>query len=250
MHIGLIAQGGAGWAGGAEYIRNLARAVRASGSSARLTLICGEAQQPEWSPHVAHFDELIAVPVRKSRGFLDRLRKPNRAFAQALEARHFDFLYPFTYDNQYNVGVTLPLGNLGCRWAAWVPDFQHRYLPHLFSGKEIARRDRGIAAVVGETRHVVLSSESAAADFRGFYPESAAKADVLRFATYPEADWYESFTGEELGWLPPRYFAICNQFWQHKNHTVVFRALEILAARGIRPVVVCTGALMDFRQPE
>jgi glycosyltransferase involved in cell wall biosynthesis len=131
-----------------------------------------------------------------------------------------------------------------------VPDFQHRYLPGLFAAKEIAKRDRGIAAVVEDARQVVFSSESAATDFRGFYPASAQKADVLRFATFPEADWYEAFTAEDLGWLPQRYFAVCNQFWQHKNHAVLFRSLEILASRDIRPIVVCTGALMDFRQPD
>ncbi len=250
MHIGFIAQGGAGWAGGAEYIRNLARAVRATGETARLTLFCGEPQRAEWEAHAALFDSLVAVPVQKRRGFLDCFRAKNRDFTRAVRSSGVEFLYPFTYDNQYNVGVTLPVGELGCRWAAWVPDFQHRHLPQLFTEKEIAKRDRGIAAVVGEAQKVVLSSESAAADFRSFYPEHAAKAAVLRFATFPDTNWYEPFDAENLDWLPPRYFAVCNQFWSHKNHATVFKALEILAARGVRPMIVCTGALVDFRQPE
>ena len=250
MHIGLIAQGGAGWAGGSEYIRNLARAVRATGEQAKITLFCGEPQRTEWEPHAALFDATAPVPVRKARGLLERFRAKNRDFRNAVRSSGVEFLYPFTYDNQYNVGVSLPVGEMGCRWAAWIPDFQHRHLPQLFTEKEIAKRDRGIAAVAGEAPRVVLSSESAAVDFRAFYPQQSAKAAVLRFATFPDANWYEPFSGEDLSWLPQRYFVICNQFWSHKNHGLVFKALEILAARGLRPNIVCTGALVDFRQPD
>jgi glycosyltransferase involved in cell wall biosynthesis len=73
---------------------------------------------------------------------------------------------------------------------------------------------------------------------------------VLSFGTFPNADWYGDFRDEDLSWLPSRYFVICNQFWSHKNHALVVRALEILAKRDLRPVVVCTGALVDFRQPD
>ena len=250
MHIGLIAQGGAGWAGGSEYVRNLVRAIRATGEEVRISLFGGEPQRAEWEKHAELFDSMSFVPVRKKRGWLDRFRASNRDFVSAVARSEVEFLYPFTYDNEYNVGVSLPLGELPCRWAAWIPDFQHRHLPQLFTEKEIGKRNRGIEAVVGEAKKVVLSSESAAADFRSFYPAHAAKADVLRFATFPDANWYEPFEGENLDWLPPRYFVVCNQFWSHKNHALVFKALEILAARGTRPMIVCTGALVDFRQPE
>ena len=250
MHIGLIAQGGAGWAGGSEYVRNLARAIRATGEQVRISLFGGEPQRAEWEKHAELFDSMSFVPVRKKRGWLDRFRASNRDFTNAVARSGVEFLYPFTYDNEYNIGVSLPVGDLPCRWAAWIPDFQHSHLPKLFTEKEIGKRDRGIGAVVSEAKKVVLSSESAATDFRSFYPAHAAKADVLRFATFPDANWYEPFESENLAWLPPRFFVVCNQFWSHKNHATVFKALEILAARGVRPIVICTGALVDFRQPE
>jgi glycosyltransferase involved in cell wall biosynthesis len=43
---------------------------------------------------------------------------------------------------------------------------------------------------------------------------------------------------------------VCNQFWQHKNHLVVLKALELLRRRGVFPSVVCTGELKDYRNPE
>ena len=250
LHIGFAAQGGAGWAGGVEYIRNLARAVREAQPGARIALFCGEHHAQDWEPSRELFDAVVPVAVRRRGGIMEVWRGRNREFRRAIEGSGCDFLYPLTYDNAYNLGVTFPIGALPCAWAGWIPDFQHRHLPQLFSEKEIKKRDAGIAALAQEARTIVLSSESAAEDFRKFYPAHAAKARVLTFGTFPNAAWYEDFTDEDLAWLPRRYFAVCNQFWSHKNHGVIFRALELLAREGIRPSVVCTGALVDYRQPD
>jgi glycosyltransferase involved in cell wall biosynthesis len=180
--------------------------------------------------------------------------KPNSRFGEFVSANRFALLFPLTYDNQYNIGVSLPLGNaLGrCRWVGWIPDFQHRILPHLFDGREINKRDTGIAALASDARTIVFSSESAAADFRRFYPDSRAKLEVLHFHTYPTAEWFE---GDPAGvqrqfHLPDRFFLVSNQFWQHKNHTTLFEALGLLRARDIFPEVVCTGSPHDFRNKE
>jgi glycosyltransferase involved in cell wall biosynthesis len=49
--------------------------------------------------------------------------------------------------------------------------------------------------------------------------------------------------------LPRDFIYLPNQFWQHKNHTAVLEALALLAARGLYPVIVCTGNLNDYRRP-
>lgn len=189
------------------------------------------------------------VPSRQ-KSWLEGLLGSNRHLRAAIRRERIDFTYPLTYDNGYNLGVRFPIGDLDCSWAGWIPDFQHRHLPQLFSEKERGRRDAGMAALIKEAPKVVVSSESAAADFRRFHPADAGKEIVLTFGTFPNADWYTNINGEDLSWLPKRYFAVCNQFWSHKNHALVIRALELLAQKSIRPVVVCTGALMDYRQPD
>jgi glycosyltransferase involved in cell wall biosynthesis len=246
LHIGLIAQGGAGWAGGTEYIRNLTRAIAAADPPVRVSIVCSRAQQPEWS---SHGSLVVVPPARKS--WLSRFQEPNRHFTDAVNEAAIDFLYPLTYDNQYNVGVTLPLGrSLHARWAGWIPDFQHRALPQLFTPKEISRRDRGIDQLVAAAPKIVFSSETAAAEFRSFFPPAAQKAEVLTFATFPQAEWFSGDCGEDLHWLPERFFIVSNQFWKHKNHTTLFEALQLLAARDVRPIVVCTGRLADFRDAD
>lgn len=254
LHIGLVMQGGAGWMGGSEYIKNLAQALarveRETPGQARVSLIAGHSLDAQVQQEVG-IASVITLPPRR-RGPLGRwLRAGNRAFAAAVRAAEIDFVYPLTYDNEHNIGVSLPLGGaLGCtRWAGWIPDFQHRQLPALFGDAEIAKRDRGIAELGRSARTIVFSSEASAADYRRFCPEASARAEVLRFCTAPVPEWLGGDPpAVQAGYhLPDRFFLISNQVWQHKNHLLVFDALGLLAARGIRPHVVCTGQPADFR---
>jgi glycosyltransferase involved in cell wall biosynthesis len=130
----------------------------------------------------------------------------------------------------------------------WMPDFQHRRLPSFFSIEERATRD----LFVGRSRrygHLLLSSHSAEADFRRFYPElDAVKTHVLRFSCASIVD-VVPMSREELEKEYPvhkPYFFLPNQFWQHKNHKVVVEAL-LQTPPEIR--VICTGSMEDYRDP-
>jgi glycosyltransferase involved in cell wall biosynthesis len=245
QHIGLIALGGVRWMGGAAYIRNLAHAIHAADSAVRVSIVSGDVLAPDWKDG----DPLIVVPCRAP--LLDRLRgRTNRHLARAVEQAGIDFLYPLTYDNEYNLGVSLPIGGaLEKEWAGWIPDFQHRYLPELFPENEIKRRNENIAVLAQDAPTMVLSSASAAGDFVRWFPQHAAKSRILRFATSPQPAWDAPLT-TELPSVPPRFFLVCNQFWKHKNHLMLFKAAEILRERGVRVSIVCTGELDDFRSPE
>lgn len=234
--------------GGMEYVRNLIAAVHAADPQVRTSLLCCGSDESLWKD---------AAPVHSiphwavHSGFGRRLRLGNRFFTRAARRAEVDFIYPLTYDNEYNVGVKLPIRrDLGSiRYGGWIPDFQHRYLPELFTREELSKRDSQIEMLADDAPQVVLSSEHAASDFREFYPHHAAKARVLTFATFPRTGWSEPYTDAELEQLPTRYFVVCNQFWQHKNHLVVLQALELLRSRGIAPNVLFTGELKDYRNP-
>ena len=269
QRIALVMQGGAGWIGGTEYVKNLILAFghlpAAERTEVELCLISGQPLEAglaaQLRPHLArHYvlseDAPAATIPNRARWLFDRRlrRRPNSRFAEFVRAAQFDFLYPLTYDNQYNIGVALPIGDaLGdCRWAGWIPDFQHRFMPQLFNAKELAKRDTGIGTLVEDARTIVFSSESAIRDYRQLYPQAKAAATVLHFYTLPNAAWFE---GDPVAvqrhlHLPERFFLVSNQFWQHKNHGALFDALAILRERGIRPEIVCTGHPHDFRDKD
>jgi glycosyltransferase involved in cell wall biosynthesis len=269
LRIAISMQGGTGWIGGTEYVKNLilacGRLPEEERADVELGLISSQPVEAglsaQLAPHlerqyVLARDLAKATLPRRVRWLVDRrvLGRPNSRFGQFLAAQRFDFIYPLTYDNQYNIDVSLPIGDAfgACRWAGWIPDFQHRFMPQLFNPKEIAKRDAGIGALVADAKTIVFSSESAAGDYRRFYPQAKADARVLRFYTLPNTAWFE---GDPIAVqhhfnLPDRFFMVSNQFWQHKNHGLLFRALGILRERGIRPEVVCTGHPYDFRDKE
>jgi glycosyltransferase involved in cell wall biosynthesis len=130
----------------------------------------------------------------------------------------------------------------------WMPDFQHRRLPNLFSAEECATRELN----VGRSRrfgHLLLSSHSAEADFRRFYPElTAVKTHVLRFSCTSIVDVVPMSREELQARYPVQepFFFLPNQFWQHKNHGVVVEAIQRLPGE-IR--VICTGPMDDYRSP-
>lgn len=242
--IGLIAQGGPGWMGGTEYIRNLLHALAAAGS-AEPTLFCFADAADRWRDCDA---KLAPVPPLLDLPLVDRLGINNRHFARTLREHSVDFLYPLTYGNREYIGLTFPLRRTlrDTAWAGWIPDFQHRHLPHFFTPRQITFRDAGIRDLLREAKTLVLSSDAAEVDLHTFFPGFGGRVEVLRFGTCPRADWYEPFTDVDPAW-PERFLLVCNQFWAHKNHATVFAALRILHSRGVRPTVLCTGALDDGR---
>ena len=254
LHLGLVMQGGSAWAGGAEYVKNLLLATRAAaaeeGCALRATLFTGRSLEPVWHAQFAPIADIVRLPLLPPR--LNRwLHFGNRALSRAIRARGIDFLFPLTYENTSTLGLHFPIAPTlrATRWAGWIPDFQHRHLPALFSETDLRLRDDGITHLAAEAPAIVFSSETSARDYREFWPEAKAHAFTLRFCTVPDEDWFrgDPAAAQKQHALPDRFLLVSNQFWQHKNHATVFAALGILAQRGIRPHVACTGSLEDYR---
>lgn len=132
----------------------------------------------------------------------------------------------------------------------WIPDFQHHYLPHLFSQKELDSRNKTFVGMARAKGFMILSSHAAAADFRRFYPDARITTRVWSFCsnitgmTCPDVAEVRARYG-----VPEKFLYVPNQFWVHKDHITLFRALKLLKAKGLAPSVVCTGFQSDYRQP-
>lgn len=130
----------------------------------------------------------------------------------------------------------------------WQADFQHKRLPQYFSQNDCVARDAAIAKCK-RWGNLLLSSHSAASDFRRYYPElQSVKTHVLQFSTAAILDVVPMTRAELESKYPVRepYFYLPNQFWQHKNHAVVIDALAQTTSN-IR--VICTGSMDDSRNP-
>ena len=223
--------------GGSNYVRGLAAAIRATSLATKVSFLCPKSLLPDWR------DDESVIAVKTQRTLRARLFDRMPRLSEAMAKAGIEFLYPVTYASDFLFEAPLS----ACKLAGWIPDFQHRYLPKFFTEIDIAWREERIALLAEKAPCVVLSSESAAVDFRAFYPAHSAKAQVLTFAT-PSLELREESLANHAA--PPRFLLVCNQFWKHKNHGIVLDALRILRARGVRPIVLCTGQLVDHRDPE
>ena len=227
--LGLIIQWGSeGWAGGPNYLKNLALAVGTLPPSRRPRLVY--LVQPH---QVAALDQYRAILP---------LAADIRLYAEGVVLDDIDVLYPFPIDDASDTP--------GAK-VYWIPDFQHCRLSHLFSRAEIAQRDRNFGRLARGRDMVVLSSQAALDDFRRFYPVGCPTY-VLRFATSPEPGWIDGDpeTVKARHGVDVPYLMCCNQFWAHKDHRTLFEALALLREEGIVWRLVCTGSKDDYRNPE
>lgn len=221
------------WMGGTLYLRNLAICLARlpEGERPLVRLIGATDVISQFLRDWGHLP-IFEAPKNTSLGKVARrLGWPSKA------DKPVDVVYP-------GFGSQVP----GAVTVRWIPDFQHRYLPHLFSADEIAARDRSIGEIAERPGVVVLSSETAAADFRRFYPHHQAKPRVWHFCSLLDITKPASHTTIEKYNLPEKYLYLPNQFWAHKNHITVLKALVRLRdEHGLIVPLVCTGAQLDRR---
>lgn len=140
---------------------------------------------------------------------------------------------------------------LGMPAIAWIPDFQHKKLPHLFSRSAWWKREIGFRAQVVGGRTIMLSSDDARRACEHFYPSTRGRTRTVHFAVPPgpEMLYAEARALADSYALPEHFFFMPNQFWRHKNHGLVLDALTILRQRGRQVVVAASGKQGDPRAP-
>jgi glycosyltransferase involved in cell wall biosynthesis len=249
LRIGLIMQGGRDWMGGTEYIKNIVLALSSLSSEVCSTfevcLLCSKDFDSSLYESIKpYLNEVfyLEAPTLKNRirwkisRFLFKQFQPQiEEFIGQKNQHRLDFVYPyFSCDS-------VPK-----------PYFQHKYLPQFFTQREIKSRDWGCGLVAQYASTVVLSSKTAQADFHRFFPDTVSKTEVLTFKTFAPSAWYEADPQQVQKQynLPDRFFLVSNQFWQHKNHLLLFEALKLLKDKGVEPIVVCTGNLQDNRHQQ
>ena len=189
-----------------------------------------------------------------STGLMDR-KNISRLIRRALQKGFGSDLLMERFVKRHGIEVWSHSGTLGPQSTiasiGWIPDFQHRHYPNLFSGQEIVDRDSGLRNIFSYCDTVLLSSQHAKNDALSFSPQCASKLRILSFVCDPKA--YLNKTNFEL--LQERYgvtggyFLVPNQFWAHKNHGVIIEALALAQAKGVQIQVLATGNTNDSRQP-
>lgn len=253
IKVGFTLIGRGNWSGGETYLRNMLGVIAAELKGeveARLFL------SPEQAQKIGNsFDFLLAEPPiidavfsadgRTTRMLSSIVTGTDKGAAQIFASCGIDVVF----ESAHFYGWRFPVPLL-----SWIPDFQHRRLPHYFTNLLWWKRDIGFQLQSRTKRLIMLSSEDSQSDCLKFYPASAGKTAVVRFAVDvdPIAELARANEIKQRYALPDRFFYLPNQFWAHKNHELVLNALILVKAAGELnnlPPIVMTGRTEDPRNP-
>ncbi len=161
--------------------------------------------------------------------------------------------------NQYNVSVLshsdITTGFKNFIKINWIPDFQHIHLPELFSNDELMQRDNSFLKTLQNSEQVIVSSNDAYKDAKDFAPQYINKVKVLQFVSQPNQKVFNLdkayIKSLEIKYgFKGKFFYLPNQFWKHKNHALVFEATKMLKDQGIDILILCSGHMHDYRNPD
>lgn len=239
MRIGIILTGDYGWAGGVYYSLNIIKLLSriASGKQLTVVAIVNAATPPEVLADLPK--EHVEISYLDHKSFLYRLyyKLAGNRFAADINALKLDVLYPLIACEPAHV-------KLNCKVLYWLYDFQHKFLPELFSQEELKKRDLTFQNIASFAKDIVFSSQDSKSHFDQFYKESKATRHVYQFVSLLEQQPVQL---KQAADIPKDYFIVCNQFWPHKNHLTVFKALALLRKQDRDIHIVLTGKYDDAR---
>jgi len=248
IRVGFVMAGGQGWMGGVNYISNLMKSVmQLPDRQLELVLIVPPGVPADTLRGFPDVEKLV-TPLAQGSGPMWVFRK---GLARLLKR---DVLLE-GYLRKHRIDVLSHSGHLGARaqlrTLCWIPDFQHLRQPDFFQPQELQGRSRGFREMIQNCTTLVLSSKDAQSDLKGFVPEAVPKSRVLNFVSGvgggAKPTHLEALQAKYALEVP--YMHLPNQFWVHKNHSVVIEALAVLKRRGRRVPVISTGHTQDPRQP-
>jgi len=135
----------------------------------------------------------------------------------------------------------------------WKEDFQENYYPQFFDSKSMEYVKQFFKSLQKKpSQKIVLSSYAAQKDLVRFYPQVNNPVHVFRFVSLLPEIQTEQFENIRMRFtLQYKYFIVCNQFWPHKNHSLVLDAVNILKKSGIKNfTVVFTGKTTSSRDAD
>lgn len=258
LKIGLYPMGNESWFAGIVLLKNLLYALRHTyRDRVKFCLVARDANCSGLKNLQVQVDEVLLFPsfpiarrltfpwfvngiMRRVFPRRDKIKNEIRE-GHLLKQHGVDVLFGPAIIDQYRQIPTL----------SWIWDFQHLHLPEMFSPKERFDRDELFSKTAKRASRIIVISESIKRDFQKFLPKYADKVRVIQFTVYIPESVYKIDPKSALALynLPEKFIYLPNQFWKHKNHEIVFRALKSLKEKETKVIMVCSGYPNDYRHP-
>lgn len=243
LRLGIIFYFNPSWMGGINYIINLVNMLNFIDDEDKPGIILF------YSPELKRFTDEIKYPKIEMvewnfpfflTGYLRSWLSGRNAFVEKILRKYdLDGIYPI---HDFPVRIKSKT-----RLVSWYADLQHKYYPEFFSKFKILERNSRIKFIIRNSDHLVVSSMAVEEDFRRFFViKPSLRVHIFHFCSVID-DLSDLSIGDLLKKykLPQNYFITCNQFYRHKNHRVLLKAISVLNKNGIKVYFAFTGKLPD-----
>ena len=242
--VGFKKLGSKNWMGGHNYLKNLSSIINSRlKKQIELKFIKIENESLE-NVDIKKFNKIVTI--KKHNNFLIKILNYvydfslNKVIKKELDI-YFELSYAGLLSNNRNI-------------ISWIPDFQHRRLPDMFSFYEYWKREIIFKIKILFRRNIIVSSYDDKKDCINFYNKNPKHIHVLRFSIYTNLKKHT----KKLNYLKKKYklnknyIYVPNQFWIHKNQEVILKALEYIKSKNLKiynkiPQIIFSGRAFDFR---
>ncbi len=235
------------WLGGYNYLRNLCAAlVKYQKDIVPVIFVGNDIDKHMLDPFIELNIEIIEDSI------FENINKRKILFQSLLFGKS-PYVEKLFYDA--NIDVVFE-NNVYFGWrtrfpvVSWLPDFQHKHLPHMFSMLAWLKRELGFRIITTSSRPIMLSSNDAKKDCQNFYNVPSDRIYVVPFAVEsPKIS--QQYLAECLKKynIKQAFFYLPNQFWRHKNHSIVIKALQKINNENENKILlISSGSSKDNRK--
>ena len=258
MSIGIFVEDGDGWIAGLMYIYTIVHALNSirNDHDHSFEIKALIQRQDKKSRHLKPLEALAdsvhyydTKDSRTSKKYLKkffkcllRLRPLPVSLKQVME-REIDILFPIRCPLKFKTRIP---------WIGWIPDFQHVRMPEHFTDNEFHDRNKMFQTLIDQSSHLVLSSKNAEEDMHTFFNANRSKVSIYSFCTFPDDSWFDQDVESVLRKysIPGKYLFFPSQYWKHKDHLTLFRAIKRIKETGLDDIaLILTGSKKDYRNP-
>ena len=251
IKIGIIYSYDENWIGGTYYYQNLIQSLNLLNDKEKPhlvllsnTIFSFDSIKELDYPFITY--QLIEQPVSFIQNLINKVKV--KIFKSKPKTKKINFGIDVLF---HPSEISIP--NSIKRHLYWIPDFQEVYLPHLFSEEYLNFRKKTQVELLGSNKHILFSSQDACNDFKKLYPKAKSCTYVVNFSVfhpnYLELD-IEAIKSDYKITPNVPYFFSPNQFWKHKNHIIILRAVLKLKERfDFKFQIIFSGKEFDYRNP-
>lgn len=254
-NIMFLANSYGSYMGGIYYIKNMVYALANCENSAtrfRIYILTAEDCAEEFK-HLLSKENVFLIHY-SNKGFVRIVRKLRNIFYKRVCHKTINEYLDSKIVKGYAIDVIYPLYQdvrFQEKGILWIPDFQHFHYPQFFGDKvacESIEADERKLVQIANT--IILSSQDCYKDFMKYYGDLRKNVAVVPFVSELEVEEDNISILTKYN-LPSKFFIVSNQFYVHKNHITVFRAIAELVKRNRNDIkVIFTGQLEDYRNPQ